>query len=156
MSKFNYKIEEEGSLKKIILTGIIDEDVNFAHIEIVNTPEIRFELAGIKSINSCGIREWIKWLNTNKAAKIHFENCPKIIIDQINMVDGFLPKNATVESFFVPYYNDDNGTEKNILFRLGSEFSPGVVNAPKNVKDENGDPMEMDVIESKYFKFLKK
>ena len=34
--------------------------------------------------------------------KIEFRNCPKVIIDQINMVKGFLPENAIVESFLRP------------------------------------------------------
>lgn len=72
------------------------------------------------------------------------------------MVDGFLPSNAKVLSFFVPYYNDENGTEKNILFRYGQEFSEGSVSIPEKVTDDSGAEMEMDVIESKYFKFIKK
>ena len=87
---------------------------------------------------------------------ITFNQCPKVIVDQINMVDGFLPSNAKVNSFFVPYYHDDSGSEKNVLFRYGQEFSEASVNPPPEVKDDDGNAMEMDVIESKYFKFIKK
>ncbi|MNL21183.1 hypothetical protein D3C87_1424610 [compost metagenome] len=114
------------------------------------------ELEGVKSINSCGIREWIKWMGTASGAQIVFKNCPKVIVDQINMVDGFLPANGRVSSFFVPYYNDDSGTEKNVLFTFGKEFTESGVTPPAGIKDEDGNEMEMDVIESKYFKFLKK
>ncbi len=72
------------------------------------------------------------------------------------MVDGFLPSTGRSEFFYVPYYNDDSSSEKNILFRYGTEFAEGTVSPPASVKDEQGNEMEMDVIESKYFKFLKK
>ena len=72
------------------------------------------------------------------------------------MVDGFLPSNGKVLSFFVPYYNDENGSEKNVLYKYGQEFSEGTVTPPAKVVDDSGAEMEMDVIESKYFKFIKK
>ena len=93
---------------------------------------------------------------TNKNAKINFNSCPKVIVDQINMVDGFLPTNGKVKSFFVPYFNDDAGSEKNVLFRYGTEFTEGQINPPASVTDDQGNAMEMDVIESKYFKFIKR
>jgi hypothetical protein len=78
-----------------------------------------------------------------------------VIVDQMNMVDGFLPSVATVESFYVPYYNEESGSEKNVLFRYGVEYKDGQVQYPTAVKDESGKPMEMDIIENKYFKFIK-
>jgi hypothetical protein len=55
----------------------------------------------------------------------------------------------------VPYYNENSGSEKNVLFRYGIEYKEDQVQAPKEVKDASGKSMEMDVIESKYFKFIK-
>jgi hypothetical protein len=81
-------------------------------------------------------------------------NCPKIVVDQINMVLGFLPAGTKVESFFVPYYSEASGNEKMILFVNGREFKDGKVSPPEGVNDEGGAPMEMDVIEAKYFKFV--
>ena len=79
-----------------------------------------------------------------------------MIVDQINMVSGFLPEGAEVESFMVPYYSDASDTEKMVLFTKGKEFKDGEVFPPEDVKDESGELMEMDVIEAKYFKFIKK
>ncbi len=70
------------------------------------------------------------------------------------MVLGFLPQGTRVESFFVPYYNEASGNEKMVLFINGREFKDGKVTPPATVNDDSGDPMEMDVIESKYFKFV--
>jgi hypothetical protein len=156
MSKFELKIDKNADAAKIMIAGTIDEDVDFAEYSLAGINQMEFDLNNVKSINSCGIREWIKWLSTNSKAKMTYINCPKIIIDQINMVDGFLPSNGKVLSFYVPYYNDDSGTEKNVLFKHGTEFNDSGVMPPAKVTDDTGNTMEMDVIESKYFKFLNK
>lgn len=155
MGKFDVKMNKTADKLTVQVVGIIDEDVDFSQYNLTGHQVIDVELGGLKSINSCGIREWIKWMGS-AAGKISFSNCPKVIVDQINMVDGFLPANGQVASFYVPYYNDDSGAEKNVLFRYGTEFTENGVVPPVSVKDESGNEMEMDVIESKYFKFLKK
>jgi len=156
MSKFDVKMNKEGEKLSVVMGGSIDEDADFTQLSLAGSGQIEIKMASLKSINSCGIREWIKWMSTAPAAQITFSECPKVIVDQINMVDGFLPSNAKVESFFVPYYNDEAGSEKNVLFRHGEEFTDSSVNPPAAVQDDDGNAMEMDVIESKYFKFIKK
>lgn len=154
MGKFEVKKEQSGAQVKMKLVGIIDEDVDFKEFSVSQVPDLAIDLQDLKSINSCGIREWIKWLSENASGKIELHNCPKVIVDQINMVEGFLPKNGKVLSFYVPYFNEENGSEKNVLFKLGTEFTDSGVNPPASVKDDDGQPMEMDVIEAKYFKFI--
>lgn len=156
MGKFESKIQTEGDKKILKLSGVIDEDADFAQLNIAGAREVQLDLNEVKSINSCGIREWIKWMGQASGAKVSYVNCPKIIVDQINMVDGFLPNQGQVLSFYVPYYNEDTGSEKNVLFRYGQEYTEGQVKPPATITDESGQPMEMDVIESKYFKFIKK
>lgn len=156
MGKFEIKVEKGGDAWKIDLAGVIDEDADFNPHSLNGAPAVRLELGNIKSINSCGIREWIKWVGTAGTAPVEYHHCPKIIVDQINMVQGFLPTTGKVLSFYVPYYSDDSGTEKNVLFTHGKEFSEKGLEAPPEIKDESGNPMEMDVVEAKYFKFLKK
>lgn len=156
MGKVDVKMQKAGEKLTVHMAGIIDEDVDFSQFNISGNQDIEVELGGLKSINSCGIREWIKWIGTAGNAQISFVNCPKVIVDQINMVDGFLPSTGKVTSFYVPYYNDETGDEKSVLFRYGSEFTENGVTPPSSVKDSGGNDMEMDVIESKYFKFIKK
>ncbi|MBO9665630.1 MAG: hypothetical protein J7501_02305 [Bdellovibrio sp.] len=156
MSKLDVKMDKAADKLTVQMAGTIDEDVDFSQFNLSGNQQIDVELAGVKSINSCGIREWIKWMGTAGPAKITFSNCPKVIVDQINMVDGFLPSSGKVNSFFVPYYNDESGAEKNVLFRYGTEYTDSSVTPPEAVKDEEGNDMEMDVIEAKYFKFIKK
>jgi hypothetical protein len=156
MSKYAIQIVKEGTKFKVQVTGTIDEDVDFNPYSLAGASEIEMLLKDVKSINSCGIREWIKWIGTGGDVPVTYNDCPKIIVDQVNMVQGFLPTKGRVITFFVPFYNEESGAEKNVLFRLGTEFDDaGQLKAPQ-IKDEAGNDMEMDVVEAKYFKFLKK
>lgn len=157
MGTFKAEKQQNGSEITIKLAGHVDEDAQFAAIDLAGASKVVVDADGISAINSCGIREWVKWVRTAPGtSQLIFQKCPKVIVDQINMVTGFLPENAKVESFYVPYYSDSSGNEKMVLFKEGAEFKGGEISAPAEVKDDDGEVMEMDVIEAKYFKFLKK
>lgn len=156
MGKLEVKINKSADNLALDFVGSIDEDTDFSKYNLSGAKQISLNLDGIKAINSCGIREWIKWLGTASSAKVILDKCPKVIVDQINMVDGFLPANAKVESFYVPYFHEDSGSEKNVLFKSGQEFADGQVKPPAEVKDPSGNVLEIDVMESKYFKFITK
>lgn len=156
MSQFNIEVQDTGAEAVFMFSGQIDEDTTFGDLKL-DKPKVIFDFEKVSLINSCGIREWIKWIRSAETtSQLVYRKCPKVIVDQINMVSGFLPENGTVESFYVPYYCEETGNEKMVLFKSGSEFNGSEVNAPEDIKDdETGDEMEMDVIEAKYFKFLK-
>jgi hypothetical protein len=79
------------------------------------------------------------------------------------MVQGFLPQNTQVSSFYVPFYCEKCDYEGGHLFTVGREVSMEggnlVVNfdgkaAAECKESECG--VEMDVTEAKYFQFLKR
>ncbi len=156
MANFELKIDKSQPAWKVTLVGVIDEDADFNPHSLAGAPAVELHLGAVKSINSCGIREWIKWIGTAGSAPVKYFECPKIIVDQVNMVQGFLPGTGQIMSFYVPYYSDDSGAEKNILFSYGKEYSDQGLGQLPEVKDDDGGAMEMDVVEAKYFKFLKK
>jgi hypothetical protein len=156
MSKITFDLTMKNSNEAYLkLAGIIDEDMDFTAIGIGDAKSLEIDMEHVRSINSCGIREWISWISNLKNTSIYLFKCPKIIVDQMNMVQGFLPPQARVMSFFVPFFNDDSGSEKNILFEYGQQYTEGALNIPSDVQDDEGNTMEIDVVESKYFKFLK-
>jgi hypothetical protein len=156
MNEKKLKLRNEGSIYFLDIHGIMDEDLSYSDLNISNPSELVISFEKVLSINSCGIREWIRWLMLQPNLKITYRLCPKVVVDQINMVDGFLPKNGAVESFFVPYYSEETGNEMQVLFSFGKEFDHNGLRPPEVVKDPAGNAMEMDVIESKYFRFLAK
>ncbi|MFZ3231884.1 MAG: hypothetical protein WA160_16880 [Pseudobdellovibrio sp.] len=135
--------------------GTIDESFASSIAEIPVDPILKFNFKNLKSINSTGIREWIKLMQKLNKSAIELYECPKPFIDQANMVQGFVPSNARVMSFYVPYYNEDNETEKKVLLIYQQHYADGKLNPLPKVLDDSGAEMEMDVIESKYFKFIK-
>ena len=141
--------------KVLYFSGRLDE--SFQHIVTVMpvSGELKFNLKELMSINSSGVREWILLMRKMKATSILLYECPKIFIDQANMVKGVVTENVQIMSFYVPYYNDENGTEKNVLFVFNKHYTQDKLLPLPEVTDENGGPMVMDVIEAKYFKFIK-
>ena len=149
----------EGML--MTLKGIVDEDTTFNCIPADQSKRLIFDLSGVSLINSMGIRNWVNWMKANKDRSMIFRSCSKAIIDQVNALDGFLPAGAIVESFFVPYHCDNCGNSARTLFRKGHEFEMGTADAKPQIRPPQQkcpkcqNAMEMDVIESKYFRFLR-
>ncbi len=156
MSKHNISISQVQSRKIVQVEGVLDEDFVFTKYPLNGADEIEFHLGKLKQLNSCGIREWLKWLNSVTDVKTIFCECPKVFVDQMNMIDGFMPSNCRVESFYVPFFNELAGSEMLVLFSNGKEYSNGEVHFPIDIKDESGQAMQLDVIPAKYFKFLKR
>jgi hypothetical protein len=152
---FSIDKKQEDSNLVMEIKGNIDEDSNFTPPNLDGHTSVVLDLEAVTAINSVGIREWIKWTKGFAASvRLVVRKCPKIIVDQINMVAGFLPTGTVVQSFYVPYYSETSGNEKMVLFENGREFKDGQIFPPTEVKDDSGEPMEMDIIEAKYFKFL--
>ena len=155
MSGFKMNQAKEGDILKIEIDGHIDEESVFPELDLGGVNKMVVNLDKVTAINSVGIREWIKWSKgLGSVATIEIHHCPKVVVDQVNMVAGFLPPNAKMESFYVPYYSDDSGEEKMVLFKRGEHFGDSGVTPPGGLKDSEGNEMEIDVIEAKYFKFL--
>lgn len=142
--------------------GCVDENARFEDLSVPAEASLVFDLGEVKLINSLGIRGWVGWMKTMRDRTFVFRRCSRAIIDQISVLDGFLPPRSHVESFFVPYHCDPCDREERILFRHGVEFEKGTADRPervtpptKTVCADCGKTMEMDVIETKYFRFLK-
>lgn len=147
-------VQKKGEQYFVSLVGPLDENMSFKDLICPSAREIIVNFEKVNGIKSFGIRELIRWLSKNREAKIIYSRCPKIVVDQINIVDGFLPLNAHVESFYVPYYSDQTEEELQVLFRFGYEFNEASITPPELVKDSAGNSMEMDAIWSKYFRFI--
>ena len=133
------------------LAGTIDEDAVFDKIKNLQMNKFVFDFNKITMINSCGIREWIKYLADIEGSQITYQNCPQIIIEQVNMVHGFIKKGIVVDTFYAPYFCPNCDTEKKILLK-----SSEVVNFKAPVKQCNTckSDLEFDAIEKQYFSFL--
>lgn len=137
------------------LIGAIDEDVDFKELLGLEQKTISFDFNQVNMINSCGIREWIKFLEKlPEKSQIIYKNCPQIIIEQINMVHGFFRKGASIQSFYAPYYCEKCGKEAKVHLQtdqVKNKKAPSVDCPHCGAED-----IEFDAIESQYFSFLGK
>jgi hypothetical protein len=156
MGQLTTEIKNLGHQLVVHLLGEIDEDVKFPDLSFGGVSEIIFDFDKVALINSCGIREWLSFLkHFPEGMKVSFRKCPPLIIDQVNMISGFIPAKGEIESFYVPYYSDDQDKTVLKLFSRGVDFQ-GNDFGPPEVITENGVEAELDVIPAKYFQFLKR
>lgn len=165
MSEFKYSQKVEGTNLILAFEGTIDEDVVFPVVDVAGQSQVTIDLMGIKTINSVGIREWLNWIKPlSESSSIVLMNCPKAMVFQFNMVEGFLPARSTVASFYVPFYCEKCDREDNVLFKVGEDVTVadgGELKISVDAKSRIGCAeapceTEMDVTEAKYFQFLKK
>ena len=161
MSTFAINAREDGDALVIQLSGHIDEDSTFEHKPAKALTEyaaVTFDWSGVLGINSCGIREWLRWVSSfPKDAKVIYDNCSRVVVNQINLMEGFLPKGAKVRSFYVPYFCEECEVTTPVLYSEGKEFSKDTVQTPeKACYKKCSKPAELDVVPSNYFRFLKR
>jgi anti-anti-sigma regulatory factor len=149
--EFKIQMDKDGDNAVLKFHGQLDEDADFDQAVNLGSDTIIFDFENVKHINSCGIREWIKFQGEiDSTKKLVYRNCPQIIVEQMNIVKGFVRDGGVIESFYAPYYSEDKDEERKILI------------TPDQVKDgkapeitEDGETLEFDDIEAQYFNFLK-
>ena len=161
-----FKISQklEGDVLRLTVEGSIDEDAVFPNLDLSKIKSVELDLKGVTAINSVGIREWMEWIKPVAAkAQIRLHNCPKALVFQLNMVDGFLPPNSSVSSFYVPFFCEKCDREESVLFTVGKEVTGGPGGAKISFDSkthfkcaEATCEMAMDATESKYFQFLRR
>tara|TARA_R110002072_G_scaffold534_5_gene3750 strand:+ start:7520 stop:7993 length:474 start_codon:yes stop_codon:yes gene_type:complete len=153
-SKLELQVEIANDEVTVKLIGIIDEDADFSKVTDLNLKKYIFDFDQIKSINSCGIRDWINFINTiDDTAAIIYRNCTQVIIEQMGMVKGFVKDGAVIESLYAPYFCEDCDDEFKHHMKASdvSDMKAPDVKCPKC----SGTNTEFDAIESQYFNFLK-
>ena len=156
MGHLKFNIEGQGDSIIVVVEGSINEDLQIEKLSHIKSPLIIFDMDKVKMINSCGIREWIRLIESfGSSVKLEYIKVPQIVIQQMNMISGFLTKNAKVISFYAPYFIEDLDEEKQILLRSDEikNFKAPVMNT--NV-DGTDYALDFDAVEEQYFKFLKR
>ncbi len=106
LTQFSFKVESPNSDSQIIsFKGYLDEMAELPTYESLSKlKSLVFNLDGCRIINSSGIKKWVQLMSQlalKADLKIVLQNCHPLILDQINLIEGFLPANAQVESIYV-------------------------------------------------------
>jgi hypothetical protein len=148
----NPTLVPEGKNVRLKVTGPIDE--NFVFPESVACEVLIVDLDGLSMFNSMGIRTWLKWSRDKRGFQsMKLENCRPIFLYQIRFVKDMLPPFATVDSFYVPFYDTQNDANQDFKIVRGKDYDESRLELPKPVNNQ-GQPLELDVDPS-YFQFLK-
>ncbi len=156
MESLKVVVDDKGKSFSLRLIGAIDEECALENIKLSPTKDIEIDMGDVKFINSYGGREWIKWThNINSKSAVRLLNCPSIFLEYVNMIEGFIPSNGSIESFKVPYYCEECNlvTTKTYESRKTKDVSKDIVLTTACSKCKN--PAEIDVIVPGFFKFLK-
>ena len=166
MNDLNITSNSSAGVLELVLEGSLNEAAKFDSIDMSSINEIFIDFNAVTFINSTGINKWVAWMNelesSYREAQISFCNCPKIIVDQLNAVKGFLPLNARVESFWLPFYCEDSDRREFMLMTREKEFKeestegPEWVNIPECNCSQSNTPCDPDIMPTKYFAFMKK
>lgn len=114
-------IEEKDGIFSVY--GVVDEKLNLANYNIPSG-KVKFDLTNLKSINSSGLREWVRGLEKYSITPIYL-NCPHFFTMLLNITRELLEDNATVESFQIPAHCSVCDDYKTFQMKLGRDFFPG-------------------------------
>lgn len=152
--KFKFEQTVRDEKKVVLLAGMIDEDTQFDEIMKMGSP-LTFNFKGITAINSCGVRNWVNFLKAFGEANAQFEECPPIVVKQMNMIPSFTA-GAKITSVYVPYVCDNCDKESMVLVDT-STFAKGKCQVEEAMPCEEckEGEKELDGHPAQYFAFIK-
>jgi hypothetical protein len=151
--KFKFETAMKGNSKIVVLRGIIDEDTTFIELENLGKNLI-FNWKEITSINSCGVRNWVNYLKDLTGSEIAYEECPPLIVRQMNMIPSFMGP-AQVQSVYAPYVCENCEVEKLILTEAKTFKDLSLLEHGKTCESCQKGEMELDGHPQQYFAFAK-
>jgi hypothetical protein len=149
------KETKKGKTLLLEFSGNIDESSDFSKVPITNVTEIIIDADDVKGINSWGVREWTKWAQSlPHTIKFTVTKCPQVMINQINLIAGFLPQGAIVASFYVPYFCNSCGHTSAVLFSPDQKTKGSPLGSEAAVCEKCGSKAEWDIVAKTYFRFM--
>lgn len=157
LSSTEFRVEQgEGDgpgAKSVKLYGVIDEHADLGFLAGLHG-RVSINMRGVRRINSFGVRSWIDAVRKVPGdCTLEFTECPPPVIDQMNMVAGFLGRGKVV-SFYAPMACEGCSAEQDVLFRLVDVKAAGG-RLPGVRCAKCGKPMEVDDLEDQYLLFMR-
>jgi len=155
-------IEHHGQDITVTFRGMLDENaLELPHFSQPITGRVYLKLGELTLINSLGCRKWVQWVRDEMKAKqgVFLLECNPAVVNQLNILEGFIPEGSTIESFYVPYFCESCGYDTVVLFENNKDYIEGVESPLMRSPDEAHCPscqgaMALDAVKARYFKFL--
>lgn len=156
--KLAIDVAMDGETWVVALKGAIDEDAELSTGLKGVSGRVRFEMAAVSGINSCGVREWINVLREmdGRVMAIEYASVSVPMVQQFNMI-----LNARgigkVMSFFAPYFCGACRKPREMLLKIEEHKElqkVGELAAPARKCPQCDQELEFDEIDEKYLNFL--
>lgn len=151
---FTVAIDHGADGDVVTLTGVIDEAADLTPLAALGARPIEIDLRGVQRINSSGVRTWIDFVRAVPASvPLRFVRCPPPIVDQCNMVLGFLG-HGRLESFYAPLACRECDEQVEQLYTTAAvKAGRGVL--PPTPCPRCGRLMAIDDLEDQYLLFVR-
>ena len=146
-------VRETDSFTEVALSGVVDESADFeAMVKLEG--KVRISLKAVRRFNSVGIRMWMDVIrDLAERAEIVFIECPPPVIDQLNMIQGFLG-HCRVESFLGVMHCENCAIDDTVLFRT-RDIRENDMYIPELRCKQCQRKMELDEVEDQYLLFMR-
>ncbi len=154
-SKFIPTLQVGNGYTYLKLRGVLDEDNLLVNLlSQIQGRLLLIDMAELDRINSCGVRDWVNWLNQIQALglQVILLRCSPAVVAQANMVTNFAA-DSFIHSFYAPYVHPDTGEEQRVLLFTEDLRQTRPIRAPK-IFAEDGVELEFDEFEESYFTFV--
>lgn len=164
-SKLRLEMETDGVSVIVRPVGTIDEDVNFSVVldslsRLGSALKlIQFDMSMITQMNSCGVREWLLFMERlPQNVRVVFLNANEIFIEQANMISNVLGKKGTqLVEFQAPYHCSQCNADYVMLIKPSQvKFEDGIPQPPAFKCAKCSTALNFDSIEEEYFGFIKR
>lgn len=153
----NYKLEKDGSLISVNLSGVVNEDAEIELLKLLDELLIHkrciLSLKEIHQLNTLGVRAWIHFIRELETGRtVTFKECSPHIVNQMNMTPSFYSK-SLIRSLYARYICEDCFYQKLHLYEVDSDFLGKLKSSDLDkVKCPNcGENMVMEEEEDEYF-----
>lgn len=149
------ELQELGDVTVVRLLGQITEDS--ALLDVLSQShgrKIIVDTSGLTRINSCGVRDWVRWVKglEERANHLYFVQCSPVVVAQLNMISNFAGA-GNVVSIQAPYLCTQCSESKCIV--LEARDLKASMALPEVSCSSCGALMEFDEIPESYFEFAK-
>jgi hypothetical protein len=153
-ASFQIEVRDAGDRTVLMVNGIIDENADLSPLLGLPTKPTEINLKGVRRINSFGVRAWIDMVRRVPiTTSLTFVQCPPPVIDQCNMVAGFLG-HGVLKSFFAPMTCEECDEQVDQLFETERCRANGG-KLPPTPCPRCGRNMEVDDLEEQYLLFVR-
>lgn len=145
---------QDGSPRRVLLTGSFDERLDLGDLEQALAPGDVLDTSGISRINSSGVGLWTKFIRraSERVADLSFERCSVAFTQQLSMIASFTGTGRVV-SVAAPYICTSCDLDTEVILNLEGDFLARATEP--RACPECGGALEFDDLPEVYFAFAR-